>query len=331
MTASPHRRAVMGGLPAAGLAAACARTDRPVVALIPKFTSDPYFVSAYHGAQEAGRELGLAVRYTGPVDANVAGQVDIVDRMVRLRVAAIALCALDPDALAPSLRRARARGIKVSTWDADVARDARAVFLNQTTYAAIGEAIADVMAQGVGPSGGDVLFLTGSLTASNMVAWSGAIRAAVARRHPGLRLRATLLTDQDIEKGRNVTLNYLRAHPETKGVFTNDGGATVSAAEAVKQLGLAPGRITIAGVGVPNAVRPYVMAGLVRKAVLWSPVDIGYAAVCIAQAQLAGTLKPASGRLHAGRLGDLSFTSPDELLLGPPIVFDRDNIGRYHF
>ena len=67
---------------ASGLLARPAFAANQTVAFVPKFTSDPYFVSANQGAQEAGKELGLTVQYNGPVDANVAGQVDIVDRLV---------------------------------------------------------------------------------------------------------------------------------------------------------------------------------------------------------------------------------------------------------
>src|SRR5687767_15138520 len=62
-----------------------------VIGMLPKFTSDPYFVAANKGAQQAGKELGITVEFNGPVDANVAAQADIIDRWVRRRVAAIAV------------------------------------------------------------------------------------------------------------------------------------------------------------------------------------------------------------------------------------------------
>lgn len=332
---APTRRQALQGATAGLLAGAVGILGRPAlaaastVAFVPKFTSDPYFVSANQGAQEAGKALGLTVTYNGPVDANVAGQVDIVDRLVRSGVAAISICALDPTALAPSLARAQRKGIKVNTWDADVTPDARQVFLNQASYDAIGAAITDIMAKGAGTSG-DFVMVTGSLTASNMLAWMKAIKDTAAKKYPGMNIKATLLGEQDIQKGTNVTLNYLRSHPETKGVFTVDGVAEVSVAEAVKQLGLS-GKVTIAGIGVPNSIRPYINDGVVKEAVLWSPVDIGYAAIYITKAQLDGTLNPAAGMLPAGRLGNLKFTAKDEILLGPPLVFTQDNIGNYHF
>jgi len=71
--------------------------------------------------------------------------------------------------------------------------------------------------------------------------------------------------------------------------------------------------------------------GLIKDAVLCFPVDIDYAALCITKAQLDGTLDAAKGVVKAGRLGDLKFTAKDEILLGPPLVFNQDNIDRYNF
>ena len=332
---APTRRQAVLGLGggilagAAGLLSSPAFAAGQTVAFVPKFTSDPYFVSANEGAQEAGKELGLTVNYNGPVDANVAGQVDIVDRLVRSGVDAISICALDPTALAPSLMRAQQKGIKVNTWDADVKPEARTVFLNQASYAAIGESIVGIMAKEAGTSG-DFLMVTGSLTASNMLAWMKAITETLAKKYPDMHIKTTLLGQQDIQKGKDIAVNYLRANPGTKGVFTVDGIAEVSVAEAVKQLGLS-GKMPIAGIGVPNSIRPYVKDGTIKEAVLWSPVDIGYAAIYITKAQLDGSFDPAKGFIKAGRLGDLKFTAQDEILLGPPLVFDKDNIGKYNF
>ena len=41
--------------------------------------------------------------------------------------------------------------------------------------------------------------------------------------------------------------------------------------------------------------------GLIKDAVLWSPVDIDYAALCITKAQLDGTLDAAKGVVKARR------------------------------
>ena len=301
-----------------------------VIGMMPKFTSDPYFVAANKGAQEAAKELGVTVEFNGPVDANVAAQADIIDRWVRRRVSAIAVSANDPNALAPAMKKAAAAGIKTMTWDADVAPDARQVFLNQATFEAMGRTLVEMMVRSAGTSDGEFLVVTAVLTAPNQNRWIEELKKYAAQKYPGMKIAAVLPGDEDLEKSKNVALNYLQANPQTKGVFCVTGIATPGVLEAVKQLNLV-GKVAVTGLGVPSLIRPYLKDGSLKEAALWSPTDIGYGAIYIAKAQIDGTLNPASGFVSAGRLGKLKFISPDTVLLGDPFVFTKDNVDQFSF
>jgi rhamnose transport system substrate-binding protein len=301
-----------------------------VVGMLPKFTSDPYFVAANQGAQEAAKELGLTVEFNGPVDANVAAQADIIDRWVRRRMAAIAVSANDPNALAPALKRAAAAGIKTMAWDADVASDARQVFLSQASFEGMGKTMVEMMVRSAGTAQGDFLVVTAVLTAPNQNRWIEEIKKYAAQHYPGMKIAAVLPGDEDLEKSKNVALNYLQANPDTKGVFSVTGIATPGVIEAVKQLGRV-GQVAVTGLGVPSLIRPYLKEGSLKEAVLWNPVDIGYAALYIVHAQLKNTLNPRSGYVDAGRLGRLKFISNDTVLLGEPLIFTKNNIDQFNF
>jgi rhamnose transport system substrate-binding protein len=301
-----------------------------VIGMMPKFTSDPYFVAANKGAQEAAKELGVTVEFNGPVDANVAAQADIIERWTRRKVSAIAVSANDPNALAPALKHAQAAGIKTMTWDADVAADARTVFLNQATFEGMGRTMVDMMVRDAGTSEGEFLIVTAVLTAPNQNRWIEEIKKYVADKYPKMKIAAVLPGDEDLEKSKNVALNYLQANPQTKGIFCVTGIATPGVLEAVKQLGLV-GKVTVTGLGVPSLIRPYLKDGSLKEAALWSPIDIGYGAVYITKALLDGKLDPKSGSVDAGRLGKLKFISPDTVLLGDPFVFTKDNVDKFDF
>jgi rhamnose transport system substrate-binding protein len=62
--------------------------------------------------------------------------------------------------------------------------------------------------------------------------------------------------------------------------------------------------------------------------VLWSPVDLGYLTVYAAKLLAEGNLEGES--IQAGRLGEIEIRGT-EVLLGDPIVFDKDNIDDYDF
>lgn len=322
--------AALLALASAGLAPSAGMAKDVVIGMVPKFTSDPYFVAASKGAQEAAKELGVTVEFNGPVDANVAAQSDIIDRWVRRGVSAIAVSANDPNALAPAMKRAAAAGIKTMTWDADVAPDARSAFLNQATFEGMGRTMVDMMVRSAGTSEGDFLVVTAVLTAPNQNRWIEEIKKYAAEKYPGMKIAAVLPGDEDLEKSKNVALNYLQANPETKGVFCVTGIATPGVMEAVKQLDLV-GKVAVTGLGVPSLIRPYLKDGSLKEAALWSPIDIGYGAVYITKALLDGKLDPASGYVEAGRLGKLKFISGDTILLGDPFIFTKDNVDQFDF
>lgn len=329
------RRALAGGA-IAWIALAAIATSTPVLAkdvvigMMPKFTSDPYFVAANKGAQDAAKELGVKVEFNGPVNADVAAQSNIIDNWVRRGVSAISVSANDPNALATAMKRAQATGIKTMTWDADVAPDARSVFLNQATFEGMGRTMADMMVRDAGVSDGEFLVVTAVLTAPNQNRWIEELKKYAAAKYPGMKIAAVLPGDEDLEKSKNVALNYLQANPQTKGVFCVTGIATPGVIEAVKQLNLV-GKVTVTGLGVPSLIRPYLKDGSLKEAALWSPIDIGYGAIYITKALLDGTLNPSSGFVEAGRLGKLKFISPDTVLLGDPFIFTKDNVDKFDF
>jgi len=219
-------------------------------------------------------------------------------------------------------------GIATGAWDADVAPDSRDVFVNQATFEAIGYELVDVMAEQTDGKG-KFLVVTGSLTAPNQVAWLKAMRERMKEKYPGMSIASVEPGEEDLQLGIDITKNYLRANPDTAGVFGITSVALPGAAEAVQQAGL-EGEVAVTGLSTPNEMKPYLESGAVEKFVLWNPVDLGYLAVHVANAQIKGNM-PKSGTFEAGRLGKVEVVAEDEVLLGPPLVFSKENIGEYDF
>ena len=326
------RRTLVFGTAAAliGAAAATASAQGIKIGLIPKFTSDPYFVAANQGAQEAAAELGVTVEFNGPVNADVSEQANIIDRFVRRRFDVIAVSANDPDALAPAMKRAQDAGIITMTWDADVNPDARTLFLNQATFEGMGRTFVEMMVRSAGTAEGDFLIVTAVLTAPNQNRWIEELKKYAAEMYPNMNFPAILPGDEDLEKSKNVTLNYLQGNPETVGVYTVTGIATPGVIEAVKQLGMEDS-VAVTGLGVPSLIRPYLKDGSLKEAALWSPIDIGYGAIYMANALHEGTVKRGDASVAAGRLGDLQFIGEDTVLLGDPFIFTVDNVDDFDF
>ena len=77
----------------------------------------------------------------------------MVEAWITRGVDVIAVSVENEVAISTVLRKARQRGIKVVTWDADAQTDARDFFINQATPQGIGYTLVDEAAQDPGRQG----------------------------------------------------------------------------------------------------------------------------------------------------------------------------------
>jgi rhamnose transport system substrate-binding protein len=323
-------RASTAGMPRAGLIPIPA--DQPasrkaVVAMMPKAKGDPYFISCRQGAEEAAKELGVELLWDGPTDLDPAKQNEVVEAWITRGVDVIAVSVENVAGISTVLRKAREKGIKVLTWDADAEKDARDFLINQATPQGIGETLTDEAARILGGKG-EFAIITASLSAANQNEWIKHIRAQLAAKHPGLKLVAIQPSDGDRDRAFAETQNVLKVYPNVKLIMAIAAPAVPGAAEAVKQSGRADVKVT--GLSLPNMCKPYVHAGVIESVVLWNTVDLGYLTVHAAQAVSAGGLKRGDAELKAGRLGRVEVRG-DEVRLGAPFVFNKSNIDGFNF
>jgi rhamnose transport system permease protein len=304
-----------------------APTARHVVAMMPKAKGDPYFISARLGADAEAKSLGVELLWDGPTELDPAKQNEVVEAWITRGVDAIAVSVENKAAISTVLRKARQRGIKVVTWDADAEPDARDFFVNQATPEGIGNTLTDEAARITGGKG-ELAIITASLTAANQNEWIKYIRQRLAAKYPELELVAIQPSDGDRDRAFAETQNVLKVHPNVKVVMAIAAPAVPGAAEAVKQSGRTDVKVT--GLSLPNMCRPYIKAGIVESIVLWDTVKLGSLAVVTADAVASGRLKRGDTSFDAGPLGTFAVAG-DQVLLGSPFVFNRTNIDRFNF
>src|SRR5262249_29485057 len=207
---------------------------RVQVALMPQNKSDPYFASCREGAEEAARELGVELLWEGPNDTDAARQVEIVEAWITRGVDVIAVSVENAASISGVLRKARSKGIKVLTWDADADADARDFFVEQATAEGIGQGLADEAGRLLGGEGAFAI-VTATLTAANQNAWIEHVRARIAERWPKLSIAVVRPSDGLRDKALTESKAILRAHPEVKLLMVIAAAAVPGAAEAVKQ------------------------------------------------------------------------------------------------
>ncbi|MFI4944542.1 MAG: substrate-binding domain-containing protein, partial [Burkholderiales bacterium] len=299
-----------------------ASAHKPVVAMMPKAKGDPYFISCRKGAEEAARETGVELIWDGPTDLDPAKQNEVVEAWITRGVDVIAVSVENEVAISTVLRKARERGIKVITWDADAQKDARDFFINQATPQGIGTTLVDGAAKLLGGKG-DFAIITASLSAANQNEWIKHIKARLAEKYPAMKLVAIQPSDGDRDRAFAETQTVLKVHPSVKVVMAIAAPAVPGAAEAVQQSGRKDVKVT--GLSLPNMCKPYVHAGVVDHIVLWNTLDLGYLTVYAARALAAGELRAGATKVAAGRLGEIEVKG-DQVMLGAPFVFTAQNI-----
>jgi rhamnose transport system substrate-binding protein len=320
---------VPAGAPATAATAArpAPNGKRPVIAMMPKAKGDPYFVSCRVGAEEAAKELGVELIWDGPTGLDAARQNEVIENWITRGVDVIAVAVENRAGISTVLRKARQRGIKVLTWDADAEPDARDFFVNQATSEGIGNTLTDEAARLLGGKG-EFAILTGALSAANQNEWISFIKKRVAEQHSGLTLSTIRPTDDDRDKAFAETQTILRVHPNTKLVMAISAPAVPGAAEAVRQA--ARKDVFVIGLSLPNINKPYVHSAVVQTVVLWNTRDLGYLTIHAGLQMLDGKLAAGAQSMQGGRLGPLQIRG-SEIILGPPLKFTKANIDRFDF
>lgn len=317
-------------LPAAsatGAARALPPGVRPVVAMMPKAKGDPYFVSCRAGAEEAAKVLGVDLIWDGPTGLDAAKQNELVENWITRKVDVIAVAVENRGGISSVLRKARSRGIRVLTWDADAETDARDFFVNQATAEGIGNALTDEAARLMGAKGAFAV-ITGALSAANQNEWIVFIRKRLAEKYPGMTLATVRPSDDDRDKAFFETQTILKVYPSVKLVMAISAPAVPGAGEAIRQAGTH--RVDVIGLSLPSITKTYIKDGSVQTVILWNTHNLGYLTVQAAALLAQHKLDAGASSLDAGPLGRIQIQG-SQILLGPPLLITRANVDQFDF
>ena len=311
-----------------GAARSVAADSKLVVAFLPKAKGNAYFISCKAGAEKAAKELGVELLFDGPTDSNAAKQNEIVENWITLGVDAIAVAAENKEGISTALRKAQKQGIKVLTYDADALPDARSFFVNQATPQGIGFALMDEAARLMNNEG-EFAIITASLTAANQREWEKHIRTRLATKYPKMKIVAVRPCDDLKDKAQSEATALMSANPSLKLIMAICSPGVPGAAEAVKQAGKT-GQVKVIGLGLPNVNKRYVHEGVTDAVILWNTEDLGYLTIQAAVALAKDQLKQGDKEFKAGKLGTFEIVG-DNILLGKPFIFTKENIDRFNF
>jgi rhamnose transport system substrate-binding protein len=324
-----------GSLPGGGSSSSSSdlapKTGTIKLGMMPKKKGIPYFNACQLGAEEAAKELGdIDLTYDGPTEDKSERQSEILETWITQKFDAIAVACNDPEQISNVLESAHSQGIFPITWDADANAELskRLFFVNQAGAEDLAHKLVDVMVEQVGETA-EVAVVSSSPTAPNQSAWLKIMDAYLKDKHPGIKIVTTEFAEENQVLSEQKAQSILKAHPNVKGIWGMTSVAFPGTASAVEKAGKA-GQVAVVGLGTPKEMKPFVDRGVVEKVVLWNPIDLGYLTVHVARAAAKGELKAGATTFKAGRLGEKKVDG-QQVLLGEPMVFDKANIGNFHF
>jgi rhamnose transport system substrate-binding protein len=330
---APASEAASAPASEAASASAAAGGSLSAVTMIPKQVNNPYFDVAFKGAQAAATDLGGTVTQVGPSTADATQQVPFIQTATTQKASAILISADDATAVAPALQAAMAAGIPVVGYDSSPAVGAYNVFVNQADTAGIGKGLAD-MACDLAPScTGEIAVLSATQTATNQNAWIAAMQETMKDpKYAGLKLDGVVYGNDDPQVSTQQAQALLQAHPNLKVIVAPTTVGIVAAAQVVTDTNNI-GKVAVTGLGTPKGMQSFVKSGAAPEFALWNVSDLGYLAYAVADQIAAGTITGKEGetftvpKVNNGQ--PYTIGKDGVVVLGPPFVFNKDNIDQY--
>ncbi|RZS68793.1 monosaccharide ABC transporter substrate-binding protein (CUT2 family) [Agromyces ramosus] len=303
------------------------------ITFIPKQLNNPYTDVVLGGGEEGAEEAGFASSaVVGPLDASASSQVSFINAETQAGTNVIVIAANDPDAVCSALEEARTGGAKIVAFDSDANPDCRDVFISQVVAKEVALIQVELIAEQIGGAG-EIAILSATANATNQNEWIKFMEEELASNpdYADIELVAKVYGDDDDTKSFQEAQGLMQAYPNLKGIISP---TTVGIAATARYLSESEykGKVALTGLGLPNEMRPFVKDGTVTEFALWDPAQLGYVAAFAGKALADGDITGAVGdTFEAGELGEREIEEGGIVIVGPPTVFNADNIDDYDF
>jgi ribose transport system substrate-binding protein len=221
-------------------------------------TSFPYGAAAIARSKQAAKNFPHMTLFTADGRGDATTQSSQVDDLVARGVKVLIISPFDAKALAPAVKRAEAKGVKVIASD-------RSVDAPVTTYVGA-DNVEDGQAAGryvvkLLHGNGNVIELQGSLGASPTIARHKGFAEALAGA-PGVKVTASETANYDRATGLKVMEDMLQRFPSGKidAVFAHNDEMAIGAIQAIREAGRQD-QIKVVGIDGQESALRLVKAG----------------------------------------------------------------------
>lgn len=304
---TPHVITLGLGLAALGVALAQS-SGQPIIGLITKTDTNPYFVTMKKGATAEASKLGAKLlSAAGKIDGDNAGQITAIENMVAAGAKTILITPSDAKAIVPAVQKARQAGVMVIALDSpvDPASAADALFATDNFQAGvlIGEYAKAAMKGKTARIATIDLFPgqpVGIARHNGFLNGFGAanITAKTAAQTNTAQVVCSQDSNGDQAKGQTAMENCLQKDPNINLVYTINEPAAAGAYQALKAAGKEKGVMIVSIDGGCAGVRN-VQAGVIAATSQQYPLKMASMGV-EAGVTYAKTGKKPSGYVNTG-------------------------------
>jgi len=244
------------------------------IALISKGFQHQFWQAVKQGAESKAKELGVKVTFEGPAsETEVDSQLQMLQAAIDKKPDAIGYAALDPEACIPLMEAAQAAKIPVVQFDAGCNSD-YPVSIAKTDSLGAGALAATHMAKLIGDKG-EVAIVGHSQINSTGVERRDGFVDEIKKNHPDIKIVDIQYGDGDHLKSADIAKAIIAAHPNLKGLYGTNEGSAIGIVDAVGELGLKAGDLTIIGFDSGQAQIDAITNGMMSGAITQNPIGIG--------------------------------------------------------
>ena len=238
-------------LVAAGALSSVAMAETPIIGLITKTNTNPFFVKMKEGAQEKAAELGVELRtFAGRYDGDNETQVQAVENLIAAGAKGILITPSDTSGIVPTIQKARDAGLLVIALDTPLSPANAADMTFATDNFKAGEMIGMWAKAKMGDKAKDakiaLLDLSTSQITVDVARNQGFLKGfGIDLKDPNRmgdetdpRIVGNDVTQGSEEGGRRAMENLLQKDPGVNLVYTINEPAAAGAYEALKSFGL---------------------------------------------------------------------------------------------
>lgn len=256
----------------AALAALCllasgptAAQSQPVIGLITKTETNPFFVKMKEGADAAAKAQGARlISGAGRTDGDNAGQVTALENMIAAGAKTVLITPSDAKAIIPAIQKARAQGVMVIALDSPTdpvdATDAlfatdnyrAGVLIGQYARAALGNRPAKIVTLDLFPG-----HPVGAQRHNGFLKGFGLAAPDASSNQLGTAPEVVCMADSfgDRAKGQTAMENCLQKAPDVTVVYTINEPAAAGAYNALKRAGKAEQALIVSVDGGCEGIR----------------------------------------------------------------------------